>query len=262
MATDSNTTRKVFSFARPPANPLFPVAPAVATAPLLPVSNDVLEHLGSIFTREDAQKTRLEGPRPQAPGSHRPSLSQSPAETEATTDRNQDISDFGGFTRSHEPVSLLQPLQPSPLFSLLTTKPKNTSLNTLKAPNTLLPTQPDAMTAGPPNLTIHPKSKRRSSPPANFPANGTEKSQNLQYQRTPLRPQSKTAFTRSSTPAQDTPEVDAAPVDYGGFHSLMVSQAKKDKLIREKVRGICGSVMSSLFQSHVASVSGNGLMCV
>jgi hypothetical protein len=233
MAADSNGGRRVFSFPKPPANSLFSESGAGATATPPLVLNDGSGLFNVPFTRNNGQKTRPEGPDlpVTATGRH----AQASIEAKALSDTRHELSGLEGFARSRGPISLRQLPQPSaatPLFSLAATKPQNLPSDVSKASNLLFATPHfDPTTAAVPNMISHTKTRL-----GNLPANGIGKPQPQQHQKKPSRLPNKSAFARSSTPAQDLSEVDSASADYGVVQAFMIAQAAKDKLLKEKVR--------------------------
>jgi hypothetical protein len=240
MAADNNGSRRVFSFPKPFANSLFPESGAVATADARPVLNNGSGLFNVPFTRNNAQKTRLEAADLQST----PCLQglQGPIESKATPDLHQDFSGLQGFSCAHVPVSLPQLPQPSvavPFFSLAGPKAKNT--NTPKASNLLFAAPNfDSVAANLPNTISQTEPHQALLQPADFPTNGTGRPQRVLQQKKPLHVLNKAAFARSSTPAQDPAEVDSASPDYGVVQALMVAQGKKDRLLKEKVRKSTG----------------------
>ena len=188
---------------------------------------------------------------------------QGPIEAKATMRTHHEISGLEGFSRSHGPASLHQLPQPSvatPLFPLAATKPQNMPSDVSKASNLLFATPHfDPTAAGLPNMISHTKTQQPLLRPGNFPANGLGKPEPPQHQKKPSRLLNKSAFTRSSTPAQDLSEVDSASADYGVVQALMIAQATKDKLLKEKVRKSIG-LLCALAPEPSCLYAGNCLM--
>jgi hypothetical protein len=240
MAADSNGGRRIFSFPKPHPNPLVSELGAVATAAPLPVLNDGSGLFKVPFTRNNGKKTRPEGAdlSGTVAGRNGP---QGPIEAKATTDTGHEFSGLEGFARSRGSVSLHRPSAATPLFSLATTKPQAMPSDVSKASNSLFVTPHfDPTTAGLPNVISHTKTQQPLFRPDNSPANGIGKPQPQQNQKKASRLMNKSAFARSSTPAQDLSEPDSASADHGVVQALIRAQAAKDKLLKEKVRKSIG----------------------
>lgn len=185
------------------------------------------------FTRDLAQKTRLEPHNFQATGQGVSGLGST-----AQTARNV-APGFEGFSRPRNGVAL-PPVSPSPVpfpvFSLAAARSKAAST---ASSNVLFPlSRVDTVTASRQDLAQpKPPPPQQILPPAGFPFNGATRPQGTQVQKQIVaRPPSRSAVTRSSTPAHDISrsEGDPSSVDYIVFQSLLESQKRRDVVLKEK----------------------------
>jgi len=252
MEADMNAPRPVFSFPKPPAyaGASLPVATA---KPAQVNSKDASTRLNVPFSVESAQKTRLESSKHQSVSQGIARRGPSESKPPATKETRQDIAGLEGFSHSHVSATALQASNaPAPVFSIANAKHKSTASNVSKASSMLF------VTSDFNSLAVN--RQQAPPPPTAFGANCSAQTQFLQNQKKITHPQKNSAFTRSSTPAQDTPQRYRAPasIDHDVVQSLFAAQEKRDLLLMEKVWKSAASLHVPLFQS-VYTRAGNPL---